>query len=89
MFDVLNEQWRSISKNSSSHGQQVKGVSNTKETRKTKNWRYVLRLGECERTKKKGFEYKYRDGCNHVILCIRGLGVSDCLERNDGVKQQI
>ena len=73
MFDVLDEQWLNISKNFL-HGQQVKGVSKAKETRKTKDRRYVLRPGEYERTKKKGFEYKYRDECNHVISCRRGLG---------------
>ena len=36
-----------------------------KETRKTKDGRYVLRTGEYERTKKKGFEYKYRDEFGH------------------------
>lgn len=36
-----------------------------KETRKTRDGRYVLRPGEYERTKKKGFDFKYRDEFGH------------------------
>ena len=35
------------------------------EKRMTKDGRYVLRPGEYERTKKKGFEFKYRDEFGH------------------------
>lgn len=36
-----------------------------KETRKTKDGRYVLRAGEYERKNKKGFDFKYRDEFGH------------------------
>lgn len=36
-----------------------------KETRKTRDGRYVLRAGEYERKNKKGFDFKYRDAFGH------------------------
>lgn len=44
-----------------------KGCSHTmaKETRKTKDGRYVLRPGEYERKEKKGFDYVWRDKYGH------------------------
>ena len=57
------------------------------EKRKTRDGRYVLRPGEYERTKKKGFEFKYRDeyGHQHTIgaMTIQELREKERIIRRD------
>lgn len=55
-----------------------------KETRKTKDGRYVLRAGEYERKNKKGFDFKYRDEYGHQHT-IGALTLQELREKEKAV----
>lgn len=55
-----------------------------KEKRMTRDGRYVLRPGEYERTKKKGFEFKYRDEFGHQHT-LGALTLQELREREKSI----
>lgn len=64
-----------------------------KEKRMTRDGRYVLRPGEYERTKKRGFEYKYRDEFGHqhtlgamTLQELREKEKSISRDKTDGIR---
>ena len=56
------------------------------EKRKTRDGRYVLRPGEYERTKKKGFEFKYRDEYGHQHT-IGAMTIQELREKERIIKR--